>query len=104
MTDYRISGVWKDKDKVITHYAVHKVVEKGTTRATKTTKEAAIALVETQGNNVTTWVWNYTSCYWSPGEKVHVVNSGNSKYLRTNPDSKLTDNLEHLINFDWIAP
>ncbi|MCX2764331.1 hypothetical protein [Aquimarina muelleri] len=26
------------------------------------------------------------------------------KYLRSNPDDKRTDNLEHLIDFDWIAP
>ena len=38
------------------------------------------------------------------GEKVEVVNGSNGKYLRTNPDNTKTDNLAHLIDFDWIAP
>ncbi|GAB3828624.1 DUF3892 domain-containing protein [Hymenobacter jeollabukensis] len=103
MAEYRISGVWKAGG-VITHYAVHQIVQDGTTKASKTSKTAAIALVETPGNTVTTWVWNYTRSFWNIGETVHVVNASAGKYLRSNADNKLTDNLSHLINFDWIAP
>lgn len=103
MTIYRISGVWKDTQKVITHYAFHTVTATGVTRATKTSKSQAIALLETAGNSATTWMWDYTSSFWKVGENVTVVGSGNLKYLRSNPDNKLTDNLAHLINFDWIA-
>ncbi|RYE53507.1 MAG: DUF3892 domain-containing protein [Sphingobacteriales bacterium] len=104
MATYRISGVWKNAENVITHYAFHTVTQTGVTRATKKTKADAIALVETGGNTVTTWLWNYSSAQWRIGETVHVVNAQTGKYLRSNPDNKLTDNLLHLINFDWIAP
>ena len=104
MATYRISGVWKDANNVITHYAFHTVGESSTSRATKKSKAQAIAIVETAGNTSTTWVWNYTQAKWNVGEKVEVVNGANGKYLRSNPDNKLTDNLGHLIDFDWIAP
>jgi hypothetical protein len=38
MANYKISGVWKNNDNVITHYAFHTVGEDSTTRAQKTTK------------------------------------------------------------------
>ena len=103
MTMYRISGVWKDANKVITHYAFHQVTSDGVTRATKTTKARAIALLETVGNSATTWMWDYSASFWKTGEVVTVVGSGSGKYLRSNADNKLTDNLAHLINFDWIV-
>ena len=104
MTKYRISGVWKDSKNVITDYAFHTVGENSISRAVKKSKAQAIALLEIKDNSAITWIWNYTKCYWSEGEIVSVVNSSNGKYLRSNPDNKLTDNLDHLIDFDWIAP
>lgn len=104
MAKYRISGVWKDVNNVITAYAFHTVMDKGVTRATKKSKAQAITLLETEGNIATTWLWNYTQANWQIGEVVEVINGTSGKYLRSNPDSKLTDNLAHLINFDWIAP
>jgi hypothetical protein len=103
MTQFRISGVWKDSNNVITHYAFHTVGETSVSRASKTSKSQAIALLETKGNSATTWVWNYSLAKWSVGENVEVVNGSNGKYLRSNPDNKITDNLGHLIDFDWIA-
>ena len=104
MATYRISGVWKDANNVITHYAFHTVDETSLYKSVKKTKAQAIALLETPGNNATTWMWNYSRSFWNIGEKVEVVNGSNGKYLRSNPDNKLTDNLAHLIDFDWIAP
>lgn len=104
MADYRISGVWKDSNDVITHYAFHTVGSTTNSRANKTSKKDAIALVETWGNTAYTWIWNYQRAGWDKGEKVEVVNGNSGKYLRSNPDKKLTDNLAHLIDFDWIAP
>lgn len=101
---FRISGVWKDANNVITHYAFHKVGDNSISRGTKTSKAQAIALLETYGNKATTWVWNYTQAGWTVGEDVEVVNGYTGKYLRSNPDNKLTDNLSHLIDFDWILP
>jgi len=103
MANYRISGIWKDSNNVITHYAFHKVTEKGVTRAAKTSKAEAITLLETAGNNATTWMWNYKNAFWTIGEHVTVVDGAKGKYLRSDPDNQLTDNLAHLINFDWIS-
>jgi hypothetical protein len=104
MALYRISGVWKNTDDVITHYAFHEVNSDSVDRATKISKAKAIQLLETHGNKATTWVWNYQTAKWNIGEDVQVINGKNGKYLRSNPDNKLTDNLGHLIDFDWIAP
>lgn len=103
MPQYKISGVWKVNG-TITHYAVHSVVANGITRAEKISKADAIALVESRSNIVMTWVWNYRRSYWDDGEVVQVVELLNSKYLRSNPDGTVTDNLAHLINFDWVTP
>lgn len=104
MATYRISGVWKNSQNVITHYAFHNVEKNTISRAKKTSKLNAISILEAIGNSATTWVWNYRSAGWTIGEDVHVVRGANSKYLRSNPDNTTTDNLAHLIDFDWIAP
>jgi len=103
MAQYRISGVWKDFNNVITHYAIHAIGATSTSRATKYSKAQAIALLEQAGNSATTWVWNYKASGWVIGETVTVVNGPYGKFLRSSPDSTLTDNLAHLIDFDWIA-
>lgn len=103
MPKFRISGVWKNNDNVITHYAFHTVDEHSTTRATKKTKADAIKLLESSGNVATTWVWNYNQSRWNIGENVEVVDGHDGKYLRSNPNDERTDNLGHLIDFDWIA-
>lgn len=104
MAEYRISGVWKNTNDVITHYAFHKINENSTSRAKKTIKAEAIRILEESGNSATTWVWNYNISGWSVGENVEVVNGNNGKYLRSNRDDAKTNNLAHLIDFDWIAP
>ncbi len=104
MTKYIISGIWKNDDNVITAYAFHTVGENAMGRAVKKTKAQAIVLLEISGNSATTMTWNYSIANWQIGETVTVVNGKNGKYLRSNPDNRLTDNLEHLIDYDWIAP
>lgn len=104
MAKYRISGVWKNANDVITHYAVHTVNESGTSRARKVSKTDAVALLEKNGNTATTWIWNYLRSGWKIGETVEVVNGRNGKYLRSIHDNTVRDNLDHLIDFDWIAP
>jgi len=101
MAEYKISGVWK-VDNVITHYGVHTVSEDGISRAVKTSKAAAIALVDNSDNTVYTWRWNYSRAKWVNGEQVHIVGNNPNRYLRSNPDNILTDNLGHLINLNWF--
>jgi hypothetical protein len=43
MANFRISGIWKNSDNVITHYAFHTVQENSISRASKTTKAAAVS-------------------------------------------------------------
>lgn len=104
MAKYKISGIWKDANNIITDYAFHTENETTFSRATKKSKTQAIALLEVDGNSAVTWMWDYSTAKWKDGETVQVIKGSNGKYLRSNPDNKLTDNLEHLIDFDWIAP
>jgi hypothetical protein len=104
MAQYKITGVWIDEKGVITHYAFHTVTQTGITRAVKKSKAQAIELLEEKENTAYTRLWNYSKPGWKDGEKVEVVDGKNGKYLRSNADDKLTDNLGHLIDFDWIAP
>lgn len=103
MAKYRISGVWKDNSGVITHYAFHEVGDKSTSRAKKMSKSDSVTLLSSSSNDAYTWLWNYKKAGWEIGEEVTVVDGQNGKYLRSNPDNKLTDNLAHLIDFDWIS-
>lgn len=102
MATFKISGVWKNSDGVITHYAMHTITQSGITRANKTTKTEAIRLLEININTAKTWIWDYNSTRFVDGQNVEVINSSNGKYLRSDQDNKLSDNLGHLINFDWI--
>lgn len=104
MATYRISGVWKS-DGVITHYAFHTLTDAANnivTQAQKVSKADAIRLLETPGNLASTIVWNYTRAAWYVEETVQVVGSGTNKYLRSNPDKQVSDNLGHLPNYSLI--
>ena len=103
MAEYMISGVWKNNNDEVTHYAFHQVLSRTIYRAEKKSREEAIALLETKGNSAVTWMWDYNKSTWIAGEEVEVAGGlFKSKYLRSNRDNKLTDNLGHLINFNWI--
>lgn len=105
MSEYRITGVWKNSG-VITHYAVHTATKNPEgghliSLATKMSKAEAIALLEKNSNSAKTLMWNYTAATWNTGEDVHVVGA-NPKYLRTNQDNKVKDNLLHLIDYGFV--
>jgi len=108
MTEYRISGIWTDLKGVITHYAVHEIKKNQSgsgyviTKAVKKTKTEAIAIVGNTTNKVWTLIWNYSDRKWTLGEEVYVAGEGNSKYLKTKPDSSVRDNLLHLIDYRYI--
>ena len=99
MANYKISGVWKDANNVISYYAFHEVGAQSTSRGVKTSKVDAVRLLSQAGNSAVTWIWDYSTAFWKNGEQVTVVNGS---YLRSNPDNKLTDNLAHLIDYDWL--
>jgi hypothetical protein len=107
MSEYRISGIWKNSQQVITHYAVHTRTKNQTgngyeiSRAVKMAKADAVALLLNPIHTAKTYLWNYTRTKWEAGEDIHVVN-GNPDFLRTNHDKILRDNLEHLIDYGFV--
>ncbi len=111
MADYAISGVWKDSNGIITHYALHSFLFNKSSRVTKTSKACTIKLVEERvqqiknpenvvyENKVRTCVWSASSARYVTEEEIEVVDSPIGKYLRSNKNNNLTDNLEHLIDY-----
>jgi hypothetical protein len=99
MAKYKISGVWKDSDNIITHYAFHLVKENSIDFAKKTSKVEAVRILSQSENTAITWLWNYKNEYWQDGENVTVVSGS---YLRSNQDGTVRDNLSHLIDYDWL--
>lgn len=104
MAEYRISGVWKNENGVITAYAFHTYNRQANTlgKATKVLKAEAIRLLEINGNSAVTWVWDYKIATWKVEANVEVVNGATGKYLRSDRDNKTTDNLDHLIDLIWF--
>jgi hypothetical protein len=99
MAKLKISGVWKDRQGEITHYGIHTEGVDSTTRAVKTSKADAIKLVAQSSNQTMTWVWDYKKAFWKDGAKVEVISGS---YLRSSHDGILINNLEHLINYNWV--
>ncbi len=100
MAKYKISGIWKGEDGVITHYAIHELYpENKISRAQKTEKSAAVKLLSDPNNMAMTWLWDYQIAFWRDGARVEVVAG---RYLRSVHDNKVVDNLAHLINYDWL--
>lgn len=102
MANYKISGVWKDLNGEITHYAFHLIGNESIGRGVKTSKAKAIEILENTSNSAITWVWKYTLSCFVDGETVTVVNGSTGKYLRSNRDNTTTDNLAHLVDYDWL--
>jgi hypothetical protein len=67
MADYRISGVWKDSDNVITHYAVRSRTKNANGidytigNAVKMTTADVVRLLQNSSNSAKTYLWNYTT-------------------------------------------
>ena len=106
MADFRISGIWKNAQGVITHYAVHtRTVNPAggylISNAEKMSKADAVALLQKPVNSAKTYLWNYARAQWIAGEDIHVVN-GNPPFLRTNHDGTQRDNLLHLIDYGYV--
>lgn len=91
MVNYAISGVWKNSNNVITHYAIYPFNDKENTigLATKTTKSDVVKLLDNSQNSAITILWNYNTEGWNRGATVSVVGSYPNKYLRTHQDGTL---------------
>ncbi|OCB75543.1 hypothetical protein B0A79_23815 [Flavobacterium piscis] len=105
MANYAISGVWKNDKNVITHYAIHQFSYKDNTigLAAKTTKSNAVSLLDNSQNSAITILWNYNTEGWKRGATITVVGSNPNKYLRSNQDGTVVDNLSNLINYGSVT-
>jgi hypothetical protein len=107
MAEYRISGIWKDSNNVITHYAVHLRTRNANNDgcvigyAVKMTKTATITLLQNQQNSAKTYLWNYITANWHAEADIHVVNE-NPPFLRTTHDGIVKNNLLHLIDYGYV--
>lgn len=107
MAEYRISGIWKNDNSVITHYAVHLRTRNANgegyliAHAIKMTKAETVTLLQNPQNSAKTYLWNYTTASWFAGGDIHVVN-GNPPFLRTTHDATVKDNLLHLIDYGYL--
>ena len=93
MTDYFITGVWKDKNGNITDVILHENGKDGFKKGIKKSERFVIQLIN-QGKSIKTLIWEYPS--WMEKAEIIVVED----YLRTKPNSSQKDNLDNLINMN----
>lgn len=103
MLQLNISGLWKDINGAITHYAVHVKQREGATKAFKITKQEAIQLIENCDYIARTIQWDYERSQWEPKEKICISENEQGKFLSTHHPDIQTDGLIHLIDYDWIC-
>lgn len=105
MAKYAISGVWKNSNDTITHYAIHPLNDEENTieLAQKISKPDAIRLLENSQNSAITIMWNYGTEKWTRGSVVEVVGNTPNKYLRSRHDGTERNNLAHLIDYGMVA-
>jgi len=102
MSDYIISGTWKNESGAITHYTVQSIAPSGlTSTSIKISKPDLIELLLHPDNSAQTLLWDYKDSKWKITENIHVVKGMGEKYLRTNPDESATNNLSHLIDYSF---
>lgn len=106
MANYAISGVWKDSNGTITHYAIHDAnftANSTDNPAKKYSKAEAITLLDNSINSAKSMLWNYSTHGWNWGTTIQVVGTGTNRYLRTTQDGTVRDNLDHLIDYSFVT-
>lgn len=98
MSQYFISGVWKNKQGDITHVLLHAFNNNVLAKGKRFMEKDVITLIKS-GHEVTTIKWNYTVGTWMPGEKVVVVKLLH-EFLQTVPDSTIQDKLDNMIRME----
>jgi hypothetical protein len=96
-TDYFISGIWKSKENVITHYFLHINMVGGFKKGEIKSEKEIIKLLQSQAK-VLTLTWSYESGRWIDGVEVKLVEVNGEKTIRSFKDHRETDHLDKLIN------
>lgn len=102
MATYYISGVWFTENNTITHVNLHPSSNNNLGKGTKTVESTVISLIENK-HVVRTVTWNYTTAKWREGADVKVVELNGKKYLRSQKDSTVRDNLDNLIRMNEMV-
>lgn len=95
MSIYYISGIWTNKNDVVTHLNLHEVADGTMGKAKKYTIEQVAKA--TESHKIYTANWNYSKRKWKRGARVHVVEEANYYYLRSNHDGVESDNLDNML-------
>lgn len=102
--DYLISGVYfgtRNGSKYVSHVQLHLDTDNGVEAGAKTIEAEVIKKLKA-GYTVKTMLWNYSTGNFSQGAAVSYQKVGNYEYLRTHKDGTVTDNLDNMLNMDWI--
>jgi hypothetical protein len=104
--NYAISGVWFRENRKgsehISHVMLHELTSTGLARGTKVTKDYAVGLLHNK--TIKTIKWNYRDGTWVWGATVSTEQRNGITYLRTIPDGDVTNNLDNLINMQYLIP
>ena len=99
MSQFYVSGVWKDAAGVITHLLVHPVANGNPQRGARQTRDFVVALIR-NGNAVNTMKWNYSTVSWNNGAPILLVDR--PPYLRTRADTQVSDNLDNMLRMEYF--
>jgi hypothetical protein len=101
--DYYISGIWKVKagdTEYITDVFLHPT-KGGFGKGVRTSKDEVIELLK-NGAKITTITWNYHLIQWRYGAIVQYDEIDEETILRTHPDASTFDDLESMIQMQYI--
>jgi hypothetical protein len=97
MLSYYITAVEKDNNGRIQRILIHTPLSAGIlSKGSIVTESAAISMYN-RGDRFATSNWNYFDAKWKEGQAVEPVRNGQSYYLRSVLDKKVTNNLDNLL-------
>ncbi len=96
--DYCISAVRYNEDK--THIVKVKVhSDNGDTIGNSSEWKREKVVTEIEGGTIFVTIFKSTDGKWNKGQDVHIVKVNGIKYIRTDKNSRASDNLENLPEF-----
>ena len=100
ISDYFITGVWKDSQKRITHVFLHTVSENNTfDKGVKNTEADTISLLK-RNYIIRTITWSYPN--WANGAAVLYESRNGNEFLITERNTTTKDNLDNSIPMDHL--
>ena len=98
MSNYLVSGIYLNENKIITHFMFHKELDNNEFGiGIKTTEQAVIKLFDA-GHTFQSLIWNYAEAAWSVGENINLFIINNERHIKTHKNNIPNDNLENMPN------